>query len=104
MRGADQDERNGGSKAHKRCQQATPPPGCGIADHRHREDHGPGGDLAEGDGSQKLAVGQPAVGHDRVVLHERDDDEPATVRQCPDLERHPGKGEQAACARPHRSR
>ena len=90
----DEDERRG--EGDQRGQQpAADSPGR-VADHGHGLDDRARGDLAEGDGVQELGAGHPVVGGDGVVLHERDDDEPAAVGEGADLEGHPGQRPESA--------
>ena len=53
--------------------------GGGVADDRDRLHDRAGGDLAERDGVEELAVRRPVVAADRVMLHERNDDEATAV-------------------------
>ena len=77
-------ERDGGGE------QPTAEPGGGVADDRDGLHDRARGDLAEGDGVEKLPVGHPVVAVDGVGLHQRDDHEPTAVGQRADLERDPG--------------
>ena len=93
---------NDGANAIDRGKQSAAEPSGGVADHGDGVDHRPWCDLTESDGIQELCAGHPVVGDDGVVLHERDDDEAATIGEGADLERDPGQGAEpptaTACA------
>ena len=98
---AEQDERERRAERDRRRQHATGQAGRGVTHYGDSLDDRSRGDLAEGDGVEKLAAGHPVVVVDRVGPHQRDDHEPAAVGQCADLERHPGdRGEHADADRP----
>ena len=94
--GAEEDERERGGERDGRGEQPAADAGRGVADDGDGLHDRARGDLAEGDGVEELRVGHPVVGVDGVVLHQRDDHEPAAVGQRADLERHPRQREQAA--------
>ncbi len=88
---ADEYEEEGRGKGDERSEQAAADT-CGrIADDRHGLHHRTWGDLAPCNGVEELGTSHPVIRRHGIVLHERNDDEPATVGQGTDLERHPGQ-------------
>ena len=74
-RGPPSSEREGWGEGDERGEE--PAADAGRGDRLH---HGAGGDLTEGDSVEELGAGHPVVGGHGVVLHERDDHEPAAIR------------------------
>ena len=66
-----------------------------VADHGHGLDDRSGGHLTKGNGIEELGAGHPVVGVDGVMLHERNDHEPAAVGEGSHFERFPGHGAQS---------
>ena len=91
MSTADQDESERRRKGDQRRQQPAADAPGGVADDGHGLHDWTGSDLTERNGIEELRAGHPVVRRDGVVLHERDDDEPAAVGKSTDLECHPGQ-------------
>ena len=88
--------KKGRSEVDESGQEASAESPSRVAHNSDGLDHWSGGDLAEGDGIEELRSGHPVVGHDGVVLHQRNDDETASIGQRTDLEGHPAQGCDAA--------
>ena len=102
---AEQDERERGREGHRGCEQAPAEAVRRVADRGDRRGHGPGRDLAQGHGVEKLRVGHPVIGVHGVGLHQRDDHEAAAVGERSDLERRPAQRAQPSDGgRPRRQR
>ena len=95
-RTADKHEGERRREGDQRGQQSSGHARGRVADHRNRLHDRTRGDLAERHGVEELCAGHPVVGGHRVVLHQRDDDEPAAVGEGTDLERHPGQRPETA--------
>ena len=74
------------------CCEETPAQTPGrVPDDSHRLDHRARRDLAERHGVEELRARHPVVGDHRVVLHQRNDHEPAAVGERADFEGDPGQ-------------
>ena len=90
------DEAERGREGDESGQESSAEPSSGVAHNSDGLDDRSGCDLAEGHGIEELGSGHPVIGHDSVVLHERDDDEAASVGQRTDFEGDPAQGGDAA--------
>ena len=88
---ADQDEEERGREDDQCCEETPAQTPSRVPDDSHRLDHRARRDLAERDGVEELGTRHPVVGDHGVVLHQRNDHEPAAIGQRADLEGNPGQ-------------